>query len=59
MSVCLTDMKNKSIINIMVNCMNVTMSVDSFDAFSIIKTHGKIYEVLDSFVDRIREANVV
>ena len=59
MSDCWTDRKHRSIINFMVNCTKGTMFVESIDASSIVKTGEKIYEMLDSFVEKIGEDNVV
>ena len=59
MSNCWTDRKNRSIINLVVNCTKGTMFVESFDASSIIKTGDTLYHLLDSFVERIGEENVV
>lgn len=59
MSDCWTDRKQRSIINLMVNCTKGTIFVESIDASSIVKTGERIYQMLDSFVEKIGEANVV
>ena len=59
MSDCWTDRKNKSIINFMVNSTKGTMFVESIDAKAFMKTGEKLYDLLDAFVEKIGEGNVV
>nr|XP_018686228.1 PREDICTED: uncharacterized protein LOC103993628 [Musa acuminata subsp. malaccensis] len=54
-----TDMRQKSIINFMVNCSLGTMFVKSIYASSFIRSGEKTFELLDKFVEEIGEQNVI
>lgn len=54
-----TDKKNRSLINLMVNCSLGTMFVKSVDASAYMKTGDKLFLLLDTFVEEIGEKNVV
>ncbi|CAL5362026.1 unnamed protein product [Camellia sinensis] len=54
-----TDRKHRTLINFLVNCPRGTMFLDSIDASSYSKDANKIFSLLDKFVDKIGEANVV
>ncbi|GKU88834.1 hypothetical protein SLEP1_g3051 [Rubroshorea leprosula] len=54
-----TDRRQRSIINFLVNCPAGTMFVESVDASSYMKTGDRLYELLDAFVERIGEKNVI
>ena len=54
-----TSRTNKTLINFLVNCPFGTMFVKSIDASSFMKTREKTFELLDTFVEQIGEANVV
>ena len=45
--------------NFLVNCPIGTMFMESIDASSFMKTGEKTFELLDKFVERIGEKNVV
>ncbi|XP_030964704.1 uncharacterized protein LOC115985961 [Quercus lobata] len=54
-----TSRTNRTLINFLVNCPSGTMFVKSIDASSFMKTGEKTFELLDTFVEQIGEANVV
>ncbi|CAL5430311.1 unnamed protein product [Camellia sinensis] len=54
-----TDRKHRTSINFLVNCPRGTMFLESIDASSYSKDANKIFSLLDKFVDKIGEANVV
>ncbi|XP_030931075.1 uncharacterized protein LOC115956954 [Quercus lobata] len=54
-----TSRTNRTLINFLVNCPFGTMFVKSIDASSFMKTGEKTFELLDTFVEQIGEANVV
>ncbi|GMQ01633.1 hypothetical protein CsSME_00048203 [Camellia sinensis var. sinensis] len=54
-----TDRKHRTLINFLVNCPRGTMFLESIDASSYSKDANKIFSLLDKFVDKIGEANVV
>ncbi|GKV34703.1 hypothetical protein SLEP1_g43053 [Rubroshorea leprosula] len=54
-----SDRRHRSIINFLVNCTAMTMFMESVDASSYTKIRDKLYELLDAFVEKIREENVV
>ena len=54
-----TDQRGQSLMNFLVNCPTGTMFVKSIDASSYVKTGEKMFELLDSFVGHVGEANVV
>ncbi|XP_057999777.1 uncharacterized protein LOC131178620 [Hevea brasiliensis] len=53
------DKRERTLINFFVNCPLETKFVESIDASSFVKTGKKTFELLDSFVEWIGEANVV
>lgn len=55
----LTDRRNRTLINYLVNCPRGSMFVKSVDASGYMKTGEKLYELLDNFVEEIGEKNVV
>ncbi|KAA0060647.1 uncharacterized protein E6C27_scaffold22G005340 [Cucumis melo var. makuwa] len=54
-----TDRRNRILINFLVNSPKGTMFIESIDALSYVKDGKKMFELLDNFVERIGEANVV
>ena len=54
-----TDRRNRTLINFLVNSPKGTMFIESINASSYVKDGKKMFELLDNFVDRIGEANVV
>ncbi|RDX85676.1 hypothetical protein CR513_33104, partial [Mucuna pruriens] len=54
-----TDRKNRTLINFLVNCSLGTMFVKSIDASEFMKTGDKVYQFLNSFVEKIGEKNVI
>ncbi|XP_058187579.1 uncharacterized protein LOC131304373 [Rhododendron vialii] len=54
-----TDRKNRSLINFLVNCPKGSMFIESVDASSRSTTGDSMYRLLDEYVERIGEANVV
>ena len=54
-----TDKKNRTLINFLVNSPKGTIFIESVDASDYAKTGDKMFELLDGFVERIGEANVV
>ncbi|XP_028084270.1 uncharacterized protein LOC114285424 [Camellia sinensis] len=53
------DKRNRALINFLVNCPRGSMFIESVDASSLSKDANKMFELLDNFVERIGEANVV
>ncbi|XP_020239396.1 uncharacterized protein LOC109818364 [Cajanus cajan] len=56
---CWTNSKQRSIINFLVNSSSGTMFLRSVDAFDYVKTGEKIFELIYSIVEEIREEKVV
>ncbi|TYK20918.1 hypothetical protein E5676_scaffold284G00600 [Cucumis melo var. makuwa] len=54
-----TDRRDRTLINFLVNIPKGTMFIESIDASSYVKDGKKMFELLDNFVERIGEANVV
>lgn len=54
-----TDQEDRTLINFMVNCPSGTMFVKSADASAYMKTGDKLFQLLDAFVEEIREKNVI
>ncbi|XP_050940902.1 uncharacterized protein LOC127149443 [Cucumis melo] len=54
-----TNRRNRTLINFLVNSPKGTMFIESIDASSYVKDGKKMFELLDNFVERIGEANVV
>ncbi|XP_028118806.1 uncharacterized protein LOC114316345 [Camellia sinensis] len=54
-----TDRKHRTLINFLVNCPRGTMFLESIDASSYSKDANKISNLLDKFVDKFGETNVV
>lgn len=54
-----TDRKQRTLINFLVNGAKGTVFMESVDASSYMKTGEKVFELLDSFVERVGEQNVV
>ncbi|KAI8568380.1 hypothetical protein RHMOL_Rhmol02G0194100 [Rhododendron molle] len=54
-----TDRKNRSLINFLVNCPKGSMFIESVDASSRTTNGDSMYRLLDEYVERIGEANVV
>ena len=54
-----TDRKERSLVNFLVNSSRRTMFMKSIDASSMVKTGEKLFELLDSLVEEVGEANVV
>ncbi|KAK4581650.1 hypothetical protein RGQ29_025008 [Quercus rubra] len=54
-----TSRTNRTLINFLVNCPSGTMFVKSIDASSFMKTGEKTFELLDTFVEQIGEANLL
>ncbi|XP_022019609.2 uncharacterized protein LOC110919653 [Helianthus annuus] len=54
-----TDRKQRTLINFLVNGSKGTVFMESVDASSYMKTGEKVFELLDGFVERIGEQNVV
>ncbi|XP_004510496.1 uncharacterized protein [Cicer arietinum] len=54
-----THIKNRTLINFLVNSTAGTMFVKSIDASAYMKTGIKIFELLDNFVEEIGEQNIV
>lgn len=54
-----TDRKNRTLINFLVNCPKGSMFIESIDASSYSHDANKMLDLLDNFVERIGEANVV
>ncbi|XP_021656850.2 uncharacterized protein LOC110647363 [Hevea brasiliensis] len=54
-----TNKKQRTLINLLVNSSKGTVFIESIDASEYSKTDEKMFELLDRFVERIGEANVV
>jgi hypothetical protein len=54
-----THTRNKSIINFMVNYYLGSMFIESIDESSFAKSNEKTFELLDRFIEQIKENNVV
>ncbi|RWR85049.1 hypothetical protein CKAN_01389100 [Cinnamomum micranthum f. kanehirae] len=54
-----TDKKGRTLLNFLVNCPKGTMFVESIDASSYSKDVEKMFQLIEKFVERIGEANVV
>ena len=54
-----TDGKERSLVNFLVNSSRGIMFMKSIDAFFMVKTGEKLFELLDSWVEEVGEANVV
>ncbi|XP_042387690.1 uncharacterized protein LOC121979763 [Zingiber officinale] len=54
-----TDRKQRTLINFLVNSPKGTMFLESVDASAHVKTRTLLYELLDRFVERVGEKNVV
>ena len=54
-----TNKRNQTLMNFLVNCPVGTMFMESIDDSSIRKTGENTFELLDKFVEHIREKNVV
>ena len=54
-----TDIKERSLVNFLVNYSRGTMFMKPIDASSMVKTGEKLFELLDSWVEEVGEANVV
>ena len=51
--------KERSLVNFLVNSSRGTMFMKSIDAFSMVKMGEKLFELLDSWVEEVGDANVV
>ena len=54
-----TDWRNRTLINFLVNSSKGITFIESIDASSYVKDGKKMFKLLDNFVERIGEANVV
>ena len=54
-----TDRKERSLVNFLVHSSRGTMFMKSIDASSMVKMGEKLFELLDSWVEEVGEANVV
>ncbi|XP_073022703.1 uncharacterized protein [Primulina eburnea] len=54
-----TDRKHRTLINFLVNSPKGTMFLEYVDASAHVKTGTLLYELLDRFVERVGEQNVV
>ncbi|RWR92200.1 hypothetical protein CKAN_02140800 [Cinnamomum micranthum f. kanehirae] len=54
-----TDKKGRTLLNFLVNCPKGTMFVESIDASSYSKDAENMFQLIEKFVERIGEANVV
>ncbi|XP_049405278.1 uncharacterized protein LOC125868748 [Solanum stenotomum] len=54
-----TDKKQRTLINFLVNSPHGTVFIESIDASSLVKTGEKLCELLDRYVERVGEQNVV
>ncbi|KAF8392528.1 hypothetical protein HHK36_022871 [Tetracentron sinense] len=54
-----TDRRNRTLINFLVNSPSGTLFLESVDASSYAKTGEKLFELLDSYVEKVGEQNVV
>ena len=54
-----TNRKERSLVNFLVNSSRGTMFMKSIDASSMVKMRDKLFELLDSWVEEVGEANIV
>ena len=54
-----TNRKERSLVNFLVNSPRGTMFMKSIDASSMVKMRDKLFELLDSWVEEVGEANIV
>ncbi|XP_058002223.1 uncharacterized protein LOC110636882 [Hevea brasiliensis] len=54
-----TDKKQRTLINFLVNSRKGTVFMESVDVSEYSKTGNKMYELLNGFVERVGEANVI
>ncbi|XP_028117521.1 uncharacterized protein LOC114315151 [Camellia sinensis] len=54
-----TDKRNRTLLNFLVNFPKGTMFIESIDASSYSKDRNKMLNLLDNFVEKIGEANVI
>ena len=54
-----TGRKERSLVNFSVNSSRGTMFMKSIDAYFMVKTREKLFELLDSLVKEVGEDNVV
>ena len=54
-----TDQRTRTLLNFLVNCPRGTMFIESIDASSYSKDRNKMLNLLDNFVEKIGEANVI
>lgn len=54
-----SDRKQRTLINFLVNSPHGTVFMESIDASSFVKTGEKLCELLDRYVERVGEHNVV
>ena len=54
-----TDGKERTLMNFLVNYSKRTMFMQSIEAFSMIKTREKIFELLEKWVEQVSEENVI
>ena len=54
-----TDGKERNLMNFLVNYSKRTMFMQSIEAFSMIKTREKIFELLEKWVEQVGEENVI
>ncbi|XP_049382895.1 uncharacterized protein LOC125847285 [Solanum stenotomum] len=54
-----TDKKQRTLINFLVNSPHGIVLIESIDASSLVKTGEKLCELLDRYVERVGEQNVV
>lgn len=54
-----TDRRQRTLINFLVNSAKGTVFMESVDASGYMKTGEKVFELLDKFVEKIGEENVV
>ena len=55
----LTDRKERTLVNFLVNCSKGTMYMQSIDASSMIKIGEKMFELLEKWVEQVGEENVI
>ncbi|KAJ9691383.1 hypothetical protein PVL29_013537 [Vitis rotundifolia] len=54
-----TDRKERTLVNVLINCSKGTMFMQSIDASLMIKTIKKMFELLDKWVEQVGEENVI
>ena len=52
-------MKERSLVNFLLNSSRGTMFMKSIDASSMVKMGEKLFQLVDSLVEEVGEANVV